>query len=226
MTRIIPVGLIAMTCLMGSVACSDSVSLSTQTGDFAADDAPSIAVTAFGVPDARPDPADQRSPEEQQIQYAELRAEVLAILSGPSSFTERDLRLREYLTNHRNFSLAHYLEQFAATRLLREATGTADQERIEAIDHHARVLLRNGSPEAKLILIALQQLCGTWSTDELQRAARISMERGLAWAEKVCSTCDARGQDIRMAPLADEMLERKREEIIAAATQLQELAGL
>jgi hypothetical protein len=211
---------------MGALACSDSVSLSTQTGDLVAVDAPPIAVTAFGVPETRTDPANERIPEEQQSQYAESRAEVLAIISSPSSFTERDRRLREYLADHRDFSLAHYLEQFAATRLLREATETVNPERIQAIDHYTRVLLRNGSPEAKLILIALQQLRGTWSRDELQRAARISMERGLVWTEKVCSTCDARSQDSRKAPLADEMLERKREEIIEAATQLQELAGL
>ena len=205
-------------------ACSESVSpVSEQTapdGDGYASESTIAYGRADGMPSTRMWDSD-----ELQTEFARLRASILEILRSDAPTSTRDRRVRAILLETEDFELSHYVRQFAAVHVLRELLSDSPPSAIDAIDYYATLLVENASPEAPLILEALQRLRKRWTPERLAEASRLTAERGIAWVERVCRECSASKTPDGVPDYDKGRVARKVDAISRAADKLAKMAS-
>jgi len=206
-------------------ACSDSGAPSPfaeeSHGGTDADD----QLVAYGIPDPLRKRTHDVTPQDVTA-FGALRVQALQLITSDAPFALRDRSVRALLKENDAFALAHYVEQFAAVRMLQEALREDDNRNIEAIAFYSDILVENESPEADLLLGALTALAGRWTTDRIARAAASTIESGLLWTEKVCPGCNVRQGKAPDDTFAaeDPAVITKRTQIVSAVAGLQTLA--
>jgi hypothetical protein len=210
---------------LAGTACSESVSSTPrQTSHDVDRHDDKHSMIAYGTPDhvlsISPETSDKLATE-----FAERRASVLQIIESDEPLPHRDRRVRAFLYETDGLALSHYVRQFAAVRLLRELLESSESSGMDAIDYYTSLLEENASPEAPLILQALKRLEKRWAPERLSEVSRLSAERAIVWAERVCGKCREAKSAGRIPDYDDERIARKVAELTSAAAQLVEMAS-
>lgn len=133
---------------------------------------------AAGIPEAIEQPSNRSLAERKQaLEDFKADSKSFKALRNERSWREADRRARALLAMSSSVP-QHTRQQLAADCMLKHwlLDGKQTPDKQEALSFYTELMIRNRSPQAQILRLALERLEGAWPDDRIARSARIAAD--------------------------------------------------